>query len=400
MTFNMPTYYQLLFLYVDFAEIARATQQQIMADLTSLSIDNDRVEILHNPRLDNVKKEVPSVALLIGSVKAKADADVVNLVNELIAANIPILPIVPHGESFSAVVPEALHPINALTWESASAGPRVSAWLLRILGLTEKQRRIFVSYRRADALLMGEQIWEELTKAGFDVFLDRFGIDPAENFQERLTDRLGDKAFVLLIESPEARESRWVLHEVNYARKHQLGFLAVTWPATKTQNRFVDGIFEKYRHYLCDSDLKLRDGQTVLKDEFFPHLATLVEQRHAAAMLRRRRDMLGSIIQELRRNKLPFTQLTDWTLVVEKSTGHRLISVTPRPPEIPDLFYLDTHASGYNRGPLEFSWLIHSTAQYHGDRRTLLDWAVSGRKLGIESADKIVELVDTLTSSS
>jgi hypothetical protein len=400
MTEGMTSYYQLLSLYVDFGEIARATEQQIMADLTSLSIDRGRVEILHNPLAGSVKKEVPSVALFVGSVKAKADAEVVNLVNELVAANIPILPIVPRGESFSEVIPEALHPINALTWESATAGQKVSARLLRILGLTEKQRRVFVSYRRSDALLMGEQIWEELTKAGFDVFLDRFGIDPAENFQERLADRLGDKAFVLLIESPEASESKWVLHEVNYARKHQLGFLAVTWPATKTQNRFVDGIFEKYRHYLSDSDLKLRGGQTVLKDEFFTHLAALVEQRHAAAMLRRRRDMLGSIIQELRRKALPFTQLTDWTLVVEKSTGHRLVSVTPRPPEIPDLFYLDAHASGYNRAPLEFSWLIHSTARFHGDRRTLLDWAVSGRKLGIESADKIVELVDTLASTS
>lgn len=396
----MRSNYQLLFLYVDSGEIARAAERQIMADLTSLSIDTRSVEILHNPMLGSLKKEVPSVALLVGSVKAKAEAEVVNLVNELIACNIPILPLVPHGESFSTVIPEALHPINALSWESAIAGQKVSAWLLRILGLTEKQRRVFVSYRRSDALQMGEQIWEVLTKAGFDVFLDRFGIDPAENFQERLTDRLGDKAFVLLVESPEARESRWVLHEVNYARKHQLGFLAVTWPATKTQNRFVDGIFEKYRHYLADSDLKLIDGQTVLKDEFFPHLAALVEQRHAAAMLRRRRDMLGSIIRELRRNALPFTQLTEWTLVVEKSTGHRLVSVTPRPPEIPDLFYLDAHASGYNRAPLEFSWLIHSTAQFHGDRRTLLDWAVSGRKLGIESADKIVELVDTLASTS
>ena len=44
---------------------------------------------------------------------------------------------------------------------------KVSAAVLRWLGLTEKHRRVFVSYRRSDSLLIGEQLWEKLNKAGF-----------------------------------------------------------------------------------------------------------------------------------------------------------------------------------------------------------------------------------------
>jgi hypothetical protein len=191
-------------------------------------------------------------------------------------------------------------------------------------------------------------VWEELSKAGFDVFLDRFGIDPAENFQERLTERLADKAFMLLIESPEARNSKWVMYEVDYAQKHRLGFMTLTWPETKKHGCLVENIFDGYRTYLTDDELVRSDGHSMLTAEFVEKLTDQVESKHAAAMLRRRRQLLDSIIVELRRNKLTFTQLSDWTVVVEGSAGgehkHRIVSVTPRPPEVPDLYFLDRHS--------------------------------------------------------
>lgn len=246
---------------------------------------------------------------------------------------------------------------------------------------------------------MGEQLWELLSKAGFDVFLDRFSIEPAENFQERLTERLGDKSFVLLVESPDAHSSPWVLHEINYAVKHRLGFMTITWPETRNKGLLIQGVFDGYRVHMDCGDIEAGDdGQMVVSSSFAEKLVSHVETRHAQAMLRSRRQLLGSIIQELRRQRLPFTQLSEWTVIVKTDMASpsrcRIISVTPRPPEVPDVFLL--HSSCLRSGLLDGAILVHSTAALAGERAELLRWAVGSRNIQIRSEDEIVSLVSTI----
>jgi len=400
----MSAHYQLLLLYADHSDVVKSVGEKVVEELQGLCIETSTLRIEHNPRPDATSHDIPTVALFIGSPSAKQDASLVTLVNRIFAANAPVVPVVVKGEKFDEVVPESLHPINALEWKEPRSSNKIAAWVLRLLGLTEKQRRVFVSYRRSDALRMGEQVWEALSKAGFDVFLDRFNIDPAENFQERLTERLADKAFVLLIESPDTRDSKWVMHEVDYALKHRLGFMTLTWPETKTRDLLVDGIFEGYRLHVSSSVLLQRDGYTVLADEFLPALCDEVEAKHAAAMLRRRRQLLDSIIVELRRRRLPFTQLSDWTVVVERSLAgkekHRIVSVTPRPPEVPDLYFLDRNSNDYKRAELDGSLLVHSTHRFGRDREDVLRWAIGSRSLALRSEDQILDLVSDLAAGT
>jgi hypothetical protein len=398
----MSAHYQLLFLYTDHSDVVKAVCDKIIEELQALCIGTGNLRIEHNPGADTLSNEVPTVALFIGSSSAKHNPSLIALVDRIFATNTPVVPVVVKAEKFGDVVPESLHPINALEWREPRSSSKIAAWVLRLIGLTEKQRRVFVSYRRFDALKMGEQVWEALSKAGFDVFLDRFNIDPAENFQERLTERLADKAFVLLIESPDTRSSKWVMHEVDYALKHRLGFMTLTWPETKNRDLLVESIFEGYRLHLADSALVQRDGYTMLVDEFLSSLCDEVEARHAAAMLRRRRQLLDSIIVELRRKNLPFTQLSDWTVVVERSTAggqkHRIVSVTPRPPEIPDLYLLDRNSNDYKRAQVDGSLLVHSTCRFGRDREELLRWAIGTRSLTLRSEDQIVDLVSDLAA--
>ena len=50
----------------------------------------------------------------------------------------------------------------------------------------------FVSY--------ADQLFDALTHARFDVFFDRFRVDPGVDFQRRLTEELAHKSMVLLLE--------------------------------------------------------------------------------------------------------------------------------------------------------------------------------------------------------
>lgn len=393
----MSACYQLILLYADHSDVAQVICKTATDELDYLRVEINKLRILHNPDVNQIGHDVPTVCLFIGSKAAKRDPALTDVVAGLSNINTPVVPLLVAGEEFDEVIPEALHPINRLEWKDSHSSAKVTGWLLRLVGLTEKQRRVFVSYRRSDALHMGEQVWEELSKAGFDVFLDRFGIDPAENFQERLTERLADKAFMLLIESPEARNSKWVMYEVDYAQKHRLGFMTLTWPETKKHGCLVENIFDGYRTYLTDDELVRSDGHSMLTAEFVEKLTDQVESKHAAAMLRRRRQLLDSIIVELRRNKLTFTQLSDWTVVVEGSAGgehkHRIVSVTPRPPEVPDLYFLDRHSNDYERAEVDEALLVHSTFRSGSDREELLRWVVGQRNLKLRSEDQIVDLV-------
>ena len=142
---------------------------------------------------------------------------------------------------------------------------------------------------------------------------------------------------------------------------------------------------------------KTEDGKTVLSEYFTMKLSDEVEARHAAAMLRRRRQLLDSIVGELRRRHLPFTQLSDWTVALRFGTAdlskHRIISVTPRPPEVPDLFFLDSNCREYFREALGETILVHSTAVFGRERDQILRWAIGARNIKLCSEDGIVELV-------
>ena len=173
--------YRLYLIHRGSAEFVQRLTNQIVSDLCSLGCDPAQLEILENQ--SSRSDDAITLGLYIGTLAACSDDSCRQQVEQLITANVPMVPLIEASAKFDEVVPDLLHPINALDRSSLS---KVSAAVLRWLGLTEKQRRVFVSYRRSDSLLIGEQVWETLSKAGFEVFLDRFSVDPGVDFQERL----------------------------------------------------------------------------------------------------------------------------------------------------------------------------------------------------------------------
>jgi hypothetical protein len=129
---------------------------------------------------------------------------------------------------------------------------------------------------------------------------------------------------------------------VEYARKTRMGLMALTWPGSAK----MKNVFEKQRHHLVESaELEATAVGRRLTHEFLKKLPDLVEQVHAQAMLSRRRRMIGSIESELRGKKVDYKLLSDWALLATAPAGNdaQLFSITPRPPEVPDLFLLDTY---------------------------------------------------------
>ena len=377
--------YRLYLIHKDNDDFAKKIRIGLSELVTELGIDSSILAVQENGQRQ-LTDEI-AIGIYLANSEGRGDVAVGKILSEFANHGIPAIPVVEKGANFQECVPDSLHPINAL---SADSDWHLCNEILRQLGLTEKHRRVFVSYRRSDALHMGEQIWETLSKSGFEVFLDRFSIDPGVNFQERLTGSLNDKSFLLLIESPDTPTSQWVDYEVEYARKEGMGILALTWPSGPT----MKNIFEKQRFQLCPEHIEIRGGQGILTDDFLALLPSLVETRHAKGMLSRRRRLIGSIIRELEQRSIPYLPLSDWSLLAKPPHNDHVVSITPRPPEVPDLYLLDNRC-GVDPNRLGKGILVHTAASMLGEQELFLQWAISDRDLSLINEDQIVEMVET-----
>ena len=177
-------------------------------------------------------ERTPQVVAYLASVSGKSSPIVNGIIDTALDRDVSILPIgnLDRPGEIGWQLPARIAHLNVAFWEGD--GAQVATSLLEMLGLVEKERKIFISYRRSETSALAVQLHTELVQRRFDVFLDRFAVEPGVDFQRRLDEDLGDKAFVLLLESPELRDSRWVRHEIAYAHSRRIEILALTLPGT------------------------------------------------------------------------------------------------------------------------------------------------------------------------
>lgn len=194
-------------------------------------------------------------------------------------ANFTVLPAFSQGQQPKApwLLGSLLVPYNACFWRSDSG--ELTPLVLQAAGITATDFRTFISYRRSDGQTVADQLFDELNRRNFDVFLDRFRMDPGAHVQERIVEELAQKSMVVLVETQDLPQSPWVALEIAYARAYRLGILAVNLdraPATP-------GIRERRR-----IRVKSVAPDGVLAGPDLDRVCRRVEIVHGAAMVRRR----------------------------------------------------------------------------------------------------------------
>ena len=223
-------------------------------------------EVLAQPDLLDFKYEMSTASpdshvavVYLGNVAGGDDSAVTGALKDAVSRQFPVLPIVRNSEPGTTreKLPAVIEHINAADWDNESAVALIA--LLGMLGLVEEERKVFLSYRRSESTYIASQLHTELVRSGFDVFLDRFALSPGEDFQKRLDEDLGDKAFVVLLESSNLRNSPWVQHEITYAHSHRIDVLAITLPGV-SDPQLVPAIDNAFRIRLSQNDCE-PDGQ-------------------------------------------------------------------------------------------------------------------------------------------
>jgi hypothetical protein len=177
-----------------------------------------------------------AVLVFILTDQALADPTVRAYAAQAAGSRFPMLPVPPArgGFDFGSLKGEfeTLGRLNAVAWDDgAEPGGLVIQAIRSHLGLEPFKRdcRLFVSYRRTDGTSAAHAIYDHFGKQGFDAFLDteNEAIEPGETFQPRIHQAIPEKDFLLLIDSPDAANSKWVREEVSVALANRVAILPV-----------------------------------------------------------------------------------------------------------------------------------------------------------------------------
>ena len=289
-----------------------------------------------------------------------------------------VIPIVDDLANFTTTVPTYLHALNAFAIAASGDTQRLARLLLEDLGIEDKQRRAFISYRREDGLAAAEQLHDHLSQVGFSPFLDRFHIRVGRDFQRQIADQLEDCALLVLLETPAAHVSPWVFDEVDYALSHLMGMQILTWPGDIAQ---LPGTFSLPRHVLTASDLESYKGYEVFTSEALERILVNIEAEHARTLARRRRYLLVSAEEAAVDSGRQCSILPGWRLQVSDGATTSLVQVTPRLPIVDDLHSLDKALKDHDDATDGI--LIHAARRLSNERRSLLTWASEFRHLSL-----------------
>lgn len=203
------------------SELQRLTEQLQL----QLGLGAGDIELHVSPRVFRPNRRSCAAVLFIGGPNG-ANIDIAEIVDQ---QAIPILPVASTSGAVAAEVPQSLRAINCLFLDTAPL-ERVFSALLECVGLLPPQRRVFLSYRRAETTAAAVQLFAELSARQFDVFLDTHSIGAGVDFQEQLWHQLSDVDVLLMLESPGYFASRWTDAEYGRALAKGIGVLRVQWP--------------------------------------------------------------------------------------------------------------------------------------------------------------------------
>lgn len=384
----MTALYQVVVIHKDMEESRSEVVSSVREAVTGILHNAD---LLTFPRhIEDVDDRSQVAVIYLGSRAGVTDRGIHGQIETAMRRQFPILPVV-HGSGSGQVeakLPLVISALHAEDW--ASEESKITRHLLTMLGLAERERRLFVSYVQRDSTEMALQITDSLNRSQFDVFLDRLSLLPGEDYASRIARDLNDKAFVLLLESANISQSKWVRREVMYALAHNIEVLSVTRPGLD-QTQLMPSVDENLRVRLrcCD----MANGR--LTDAGLRSVLTRIEQAHAAALRRRREQTLGSITKRLEHHGYRWHQVGDWSVVAIGSQGRAsVLMATPReacPADLRALHCTQQRTRSANNQYSDASaTLVHRGIAMTGDDKALLEWIAEPRQLGMETLDDFV----------
>jgi hypothetical protein len=371
-------------------EYAHRLHEELKAELQTLSLQLDEtLDQVDDPLLEAQKAipETQKLLVLVGEQgedpPRKLHTNTTRLHEKWLSQGSPysVMPIYPENSPVSELLPdlESLRKINVRFWHTSivEAIPDV----LAASGLTTREFRIFLSYRRWQTTALAHQLFSELNKYNFSVFLDQFRIEAGVNFQEKLIEDLADKSMVLLLESSDFLGSEWTREEIAFTKIHRLGLLALKVPDRgggmpqihPREREILDGTdFERGFREPADKD---HPEANCLTPEALERVVARVRLEHGRAFLRRREQTRNEMTFALHQAGVPESDY-DFTvggfLRVRRPNHQYSIWLANRPPDLSDF-----HLSHLGCSPPQNAIIIGLSKYVAIERQRRMEWLTS-----------------------
>lgn len=329
--------------------------------------------------------ETSAVVVYLGSSSAIQNAQCVNQIQRSLDLHLPIIPVVEDMAYRAQQIPEQLEYIKAISWPVGGDIPQeLLSAVLEVLGIIEKDRRVFISYRQSDSANVAIQLHHALAGRRFKVFLDQFQMAAPQNVQERIDEALEDMAFVLLLQSPDMHNSHWVDWEITRALKSQLPVVVVKWTnvtadVTKIREaNFPTVMFDPAIDLIADCIRQSKLGEILQS----------VERYHSEGLFRRRRESIIAAKLFAESEGWQVVEEPRWKLILTRRVGQRnpvLLAVTPRLARAEDVHELDDWPTP-DLPVVGLTWrklLLQAATELPQRRRRFLEWVIDRRNLAI-----------------
>jgi hypothetical protein len=143
--------------------------------------------------------------------------------------------------------------------------------------------RIFISYRHAEAAGIAEQLFAKLSAARYDVFLDRYRGQPGQDFMALIREQIVARRCILVLETPDVRQSTYVVGEVAMATRLRIGLMAIDLPGSRQVFRGISARIDLRSSGIAAGDkaatLTDKEVQRVVDDLVDRHYATETAKR-------------------------------------------------------------------------------------------------------------------------
>jgi hypothetical protein len=256
-----------------------------------------------------------------------------------------VLPVLPAGSAPQQVLPAAVATLQTLFVR----GPIVGALpdVLRSASIGRRHYRLFISYRRADAQALADQLHDEFTHVGFRVYLDRFHGSVGRAFPRQIAEELVDAGCVLLLESASILSSPWTLAEVAFARLYRLGLVAIEMP----KGVRLGAIGPKDR--LSFNTGWNSGSQVTLTAPRAQEVVSFVRSRYAGQTLRRRAYLESALAQALLQKGVTSTAGQAGIVLAQSQSASPLrryaLLMSALPPAIDEMRRISSHPAQLER---------------------------------------------------
>ena len=291
-------YYQLIILGKDFGvknEIIEIFQRRV----EDLGIDWSSFIIIDNENCEEYTDSSPAFCIYLGAKtddKNFTDSDFLTQVTKDASLLLPVV----QGtlDNFGDCIPEILNNYNGISLNEEDRNQKIEQIVNNILegfSLLKNNRKIFISYKRNESTNVAIQLYENLEKHGFDVFLDTHSIRKSEPFQDELWHQMADSEIVIILNTSDFLGSYWTKQELATASQLLLGIVIVSWP--ENSDVIPEYAQISYPLKVQNSDFKNSYIHSTLKEKPLSKIIESVESIRARTLASRRDNLISNFMK-------------------------------------------------------------------------------------------------------